>query len=46
MCIYYLLFDYRKKELEDERTTSTRNSMQKYVKRSFRKRIIYIPEHV
>jgi len=31
MCIYCFLFDYRKKDFEDERTTSTRNSMQKYV---------------
>jgi hypothetical protein len=30
MCIFILLFDYRKKGFEDERTTSTRNSMQKY----------------
>jgi hypothetical protein len=30
MCIFYLLFDYRNKDFEDERTTSTRNSTQKY----------------
>jgi hypothetical protein len=30
ICIFYLLFEYRKKDFEDERTTSTRNSMQKY----------------
>ena len=30
MCIFYLIFDYRKKYFEDERTTSARHSMQKY----------------